>query len=66
VAGGQGGFDTVIRSVAVPVPVKVAPEVGLLESAIVTGPLTTDQAGVPLLALPASVKGVVDPVEHLA
>ena len=66
VAGGHGGLVTVSRSVAVPLPVNVTLEFRLLGSAIVAGPLTTDQAGVPLLALPARGKGVVDPVEHLA
>ena len=37
----------------------------LLASAIVTGPLTTDQAGVPV-AVPASVNAVVAVVPHLA
>src|SRR5207249_1854854 len=69
VADGQGGLAvlaTVSRRVAVPVPVSVTPEVRLPGLAIVAGPLTTDQAGVPLLALPASVNDVVAPAEHLA
>src|SRR5436190_22359 len=67
VAAGQGGLavlETVSLSVAVPLPVKVAPELELPGSAIVTGPLTTDQVGVPLVALPASVNGVVAPAAH--
>src|SRR5439155_1301950 len=67
VAVGQGGLavlTTVIRRVAVPVPVNVTPELRLLGSAIVAGPLITDQVGVPLVALPATVNGVVDPAAH--
>src|SRR5439155_22341205 len=54
--GGLAALVTVSRSVAVPVPVKVTPECGSLGSAIAAGPLTTDHAAEPLLALPASVK----------
>src|SRR5207247_1374056 len=67
VADGQGGLallETVSRRVAVPVPVNVTPEVRLPGLAIVAGPLTTDQVGVPLVALPASVNGVVAPAAH--
>src|SRR5207247_8540612 len=67
VAAGQGGLamlETVSLSVAVPLPVNVAPELKLPGSAIVTGPLTTDQVGVPLVALPATVNGVVAPAAH--
>ena len=67
VADGQGGLAvlaTVSRRVAVPVPVNVTPEVRLPGLAIVAGPLTTDQVGVPLVALPASVNGVVAPAAH--
>lgn len=50
--------------VAVPIPVKVTPEVRLLVSAITAGPLTTDHTAVPLEALPANVNEVEPPVSH--
>src|SRR5437773_1140673 len=68
VAAGQGGLavlETVSLSVAVPLPVNVAPELKLPGSAIVTGPLTTALVGVALVARPASVNGVVSPASQV-